>query len=42
MAGAGRGGILGRVIQSVSDLKCKAKIVAVEKNPYAYMSLIFM
>ncbi|CAD8212367.1 unnamed protein product [Paramecium octaurelia] len=41
MAGAGRGGILERVIFSAQGAKCKTKIVALEKNPYAYMTLVF-
>ena len=41
MAGAGRGGILERVIFAAQGAKCKTKIVALEKNPYAYMTLVF-
>jgi hypothetical protein len=42
MAGAGRGGILDRVILAAEGAKqCKTKIVALEKNPYAYMTLMF-
>ena len=41
MAGAGRGGILDRVILAAIKTKAKAYIYAIEKNPYAYMTLIY-
>lgn len=41
MAGAGKGGILSRVIDVFNKLKIKGNLVAVEKNPYAYMSLLY-
>jgi protein arginine N-methyltransferase 5 len=42
MAGAGRGGILSKIIEAAKKSKIKLKCIAVEKNPYAYLTLKYI
>lgn len=42
MAGAGRGGILDRVLKAKRKCDSNSKIIALEKNPYAFMTLKYI
>jgi tRNA G37 N-methylase Trm5 len=42
MAGAGRGGILVRVLLAAKRSGLNIKVYAIEKNPYAYLTLLNM
>jgi protein arginine N-methyltransferase 5 len=42
LAGAGRGGILFRIIAAAKASKVKLRCIAVEKNPYAYLTLKYL